>query len=169
VKRSVALAAISVLALGMATRTAAWAAEVSFWTWRQEDKAAYTEMFADFTKLHPDITVRFQSFPDENYPTIVSTALAGGKGGDIIHAHAYGWLEQFVKSGYFLKLDRTLVPALDNMPTDAIASSSYRGDGQIYSVPFASQTLGLLPRRCSPRPVCSHRRPGTSSRRSARR
>ena len=143
-KRSVALAAISVLALGMATRTAAWAAEVSFWTWRQEDKAAYTEMFADFTKLHPDITVKFQSFPDENYPTIVSTALAGGKGGDIIHAHAYGWLEQFVKSGYFLKLDRTLVPALDNMPTDAVASSSYRGDGQIYSVPFASQTLGLF-------------------------
>lgn len=37
--------------------TTAWATEVSFWTWRQEDKAAYTEMFADFTKLHPDITV----------------------------------------------------------------------------------------------------------------
>ena len=123
---------------------AARASEVTFWTWRQEDKAAYTEMFADFTKLHPDITVKFQSFPDESYPTIVSTALAGHKGGDIIHAHAYGWLEQFVKAGYFLKLSTASVPALADMPADAITSSTFRGDGQPYSVPFASQTLGLF-------------------------
>ena len=24
-----------------------------FWTWRQEDKAAYNELFADFTKANP--------------------------------------------------------------------------------------------------------------------
>jgi raffinose/stachyose/melibiose transport system substrate-binding protein len=96
--------------------TLASATDISFWTWRQEDKAAYRELFADFTKLNPDITVKFESFPDENYPTIVSTALAGGRGGDVIHAHAYGWLEQFAKAGYFLPLDRTSVPSLNNMP-----------------------------------------------------
>lgn len=57
----------------------AHATEISFWTWRQEDKAAYNEFFADFTKENPDIHVKFESFPDEIYPTIVSTALAAGK------------------------------------------------------------------------------------------
>ncbi len=75
-----------------------------------------------------------------NYPTIVSTALAGGKGGDVIHTHAYGWLEQFVKSGYFVKQDSSNMPSLANMSADALLAGTYRGDGQVYSLPFASQT-----------------------------
>jgi raffinose/stachyose/melibiose transport system substrate-binding protein len=135
------LAAVAVW--GLAT-TVAHAAEVSFWTWRQEDKAAYQEMFADFTKLNPDITVKFESFPDENYPTIVSTALAAGHGGDVIHTHAYGWLVPFVKAGYFVPLDPASVPSIANMPADALIAGSYNGDGKLYSLPFASQTLGLF-------------------------
>ena len=78
------------------TASVAHATDLSFWTWRQEDKAAYNELFTEFTKENPDIHVKFESFPDENYPTIVSTALAAGKGGDVIHTHANVWLEQFV-------------------------------------------------------------------------
>lgn len=137
----IALAAATVWSLAA---TVAQAAEVSFWTWRQEDKAAYTEMFADFTKLNPDITVKFESFPDENYPTIVSTALAAGHGGDVIHTHAYGWLVPFVKAGYFVPLDIATVPSIANMPADALIAGSYNGDGKLYSLPFASQTLGLF-------------------------
>jgi raffinose/stachyose/melibiose transport system substrate-binding protein len=121
-----------------------FATDISFWTWRQEDKAAYNELFADFTKKNPDIHVKFESFPDENYPTIVSTALAAGKGGDVIHTHAYGWLEQFVKAGYFVPQDQSNVPSLANMSTDALTSGTYRADGKVYSLPFASQTLGLF-------------------------
>lgn len=121
-----------------------FAADISFWTWRQEDRAAYNELFADFTAKNPDIHVKFESFPDENYPTILSTALAAGKGGDVIHTHAYGWLEQFVKAGYFVPQDETNVPSLANMPADALISGTYRADGKVYSLPFASQTLGLF-------------------------
>ena len=137
----IALAAAAVW--GLAT-SMAQATEISFWTWRQEDKAAYNEMFADFTKLNPDITVKFESFPDENYPTIVSTALAAGHGGDVIHTHAYGWLVPFVKAGYFVPLDIATVPSIANMPADALIAGSYNGDGKLYSLPFASQTLGLF-------------------------
>ncbi|MBY3307956.1 extracellular solute-binding protein [Rhizobium laguerreae] len=121
-----------------------YATDISFWTWRQEDRAAYNELFADFTKKNPDINVKFNSFPDENYPTILSTALAGGKGGDVIHTHAYGWLEQFVKSGYFVRMDSANMPSLANMSADALLSGTYRADSQVYSLPFASQTLGLF-------------------------
>jgi len=47
--------ALAAAALWGFAATAAQAVEVSFWTWRQEDKAAYNELFADFTKANPDI------------------------------------------------------------------------------------------------------------------
>ncbi|MDB5563175.1 MAG: extracellular solute-binding protein family 1 [Hyphomicrobiales bacterium] len=131
------------VAWGLAA-SVAFATDISFWTWRQEDKAAYNELFSDFTKANPDIHVKFESFPDENYPTIVSTALAAGKGGDVIHTHAYGWLEQFVKAGYFVPQEAGNMPSLANMPADALIGGTYRGDGKVYSLPFASQTLGLF-------------------------
>ncbi len=138
-----ALAALAGLSLagGIA---AAQAGEVTFWTWRQEDKAVYTDLFAAFTKANPGITVKFEAFPNENYNTIVTTALAGGKGGDVLHARAYGGLEAMAKSGYYLALDKTNVPELANLPDDANASESLRADGKVYAVSLAGQTLGLI-------------------------
>ncbi len=124
--------------------TAAQAGEITFWTWRQEDKAAYSELFADFTRAHPGITVKFEAFATENYATILSTALAAGRGGDVLHTRAYGGLETFAKAGYFLPLDPTAVPELANLPADALASETLRADGKVYSLSFASQTLGLF-------------------------
>ena len=135
------LAAAAAWGLGASV---AQAGDITFWTWRQEDKAAYTELFDDFTKLNPDIHVKFEAFAVENYQTIVSTALAGGKGGDVIHTRAYGGLEQFAKSGYLLPLDQQTVPELANLPKDALASETLRSDGKVYSLSFASQTLGRV-------------------------
>ncbi len=72
-------------------------------------------------------------------------ALAGGKGADVIHTHAYGWLEQFVKAGYFVQARRRHRADAGEPPgRRARRPLSYRGDGQVYAVPFASQTLGLF-------------------------
>lgn len=122
----------------------AQAGEVTFWTWRQEDRAAYAELFAEFMKANPGITVKFESFAVEQYATVLSTALAAGKGGDVIHTRAYGGLEQFAKAGYLLPLDNANVPELANLPDDAKASLTLRADGKVYSYAFASQTLGLF-------------------------
>ncbi len=135
------LAAMGVL--GLATAQAR-AGDITFWTWRQEDKAAYTDLFNDFTKANPDIHVKFEAFAPENYATIVSTALAGGRGGDVLHTRAYGGLEAFAKSGYLMPLDPAKVPELANLPADALAAETLRSDGRVYSLPFASQTLGIF-------------------------
>lgn len=136
----------ALLALGLAggLAGAAQATEITFWTWRQEDKAVYQGLFAEFTKANPGITVKFESFPNQNYNTIVTTALAGGKGGDVLHARAYGGLEAMAKAGYFLPLDKTNVPELANYPAAAIASESMRSDGKAYAVSLAGQTLGVM-------------------------
>jgi raffinose/stachyose/melibiose transport system substrate-binding protein len=129
--------------LGLATAQAQ-AGDLTFWTWRQEDRAAYTELFADFMKANPGITVKFEAFAVQQYATVLSTALAAGKGGDVIHTRAYGGLEQFAKAGYLVPLSPANVPELANLPDDAKASLTLRADGKIYSYAFASQTLGLF-------------------------
>jgi raffinose/stachyose/melibiose transport system substrate-binding protein len=142
-KRIGRLVLAATAAWGMAF-SAAHAGEVTFWTWRQEDKAAYTELFSDFTKANPDVQVKFEAFPPTNYATILSTALAAGHGGDVLATRAYGGLEQFAKAGYLLALDKANVPELANLPADALASETLRADGKVYSLSFASQTLGIL-------------------------
>lgn len=120
------------------------AENITFWTWRQEDKAAYTKLFAEFTKSHPGIRVLFRAFPPGDYQTIVSTALAGGKGPDVLHTRAYGGLEQLATPGYLLELTPQNDPELANLPASAKSALAVRSTGKIYSFAFSSQTLGIL-------------------------
>ena len=88
--------------------------------------------------------MKFEAFSTETYATTLSTALAAGRGGDVLHTRAYGGLEQFAKAGYLLPLDTASVPELANLPADALASETLRSDGKVYSLSFASQTLGVF-------------------------
>ena len=135
-------ALLAVVACGLGI-SGARAGELTFSTWRQEDRAAYTALFKEFTDQNPGITVRFEAFPNEQYQTILSTALAGGKGADVIHTKPYGGLEQLAKAGYLLPLDDR-VPEVKGFPPSALQALSLRADGHLYSVPFASQTLGVF-------------------------
>lgn len=135
-------AAAGKLALGSAAAQAQ--TELTFWTWRQEDRSQYNELFKAFTAKNPDIKVTFQGYENQSYGTVLSTALAAGKGPDVIHIKPYGGTEQFAKAGYLVPLTRESVPELANFTDAALASTTMRADKQVYAVPFASQTLGLF-------------------------
>ena len=49
--------------------------ELTFWSWRQEDKAFYNEVIKKFQEKEPEISVKFETYAPENYQTILSTAL----------------------------------------------------------------------------------------------
>jgi raffinose/stachyose/melibiose transport system substrate-binding protein len=132
------------LALALAFALPAPAAELTFWSWRQEDRAAYQEIIADFNKLHPDVKIKFEAFEPTTYNTVLSTALVGGKGPDLMQVRAYGGLEAVAKAGYLLPLDKSTVPELDNFSADALAAETLRDDGKVYAVPFATQTVLVL-------------------------
>jgi raffinose/stachyose/melibiose transport system substrate-binding protein len=125
----------------------AQATELTFWTWRQEDRTQYGQLFQDFTRANANIRIRFEAFEPQNYGTVLSTALAAGRGPDVIHIRAYGGTEQFARANYLLPLTREAVPELANFEADALRSVSLRADSQVYAVPFASQTLGLFTNR----------------------
>ncbi len=119
----------------------AQAADLTFWSWRQEDKAAYAEIIADFEAAHPGTTVTFEAFEATSYAAVLSTALAGGGGPDIAQVRAYGAMEAIASPGYLRPIGDGEISALDAFPEAAIQAETVRSDGNLYAVPFASQTL----------------------------
>ncbi|GHA34772.1 sugar ABC transporter substrate-binding protein [Devosia pacifica] len=140
-KTTIRIAAV----LGAATIAApALAQDLTFWSWRQEDRAQYEEFIAAFEEENPDITVTFESFEATNYNTILSTALAGGTGPDLMMVRAYGGLENVASAGYLMPLDEEKIPALAEFPDSALAAETMRSDETLYAVPFASQTMLVI-------------------------
>ncbi len=138
--RKARLAVAATMAAAVLATTPGIAADLTFWSWRQEDRAVYEELIADFRQTNPDINIAFETFEAQNYQTILSTALAGGTGPDIIHVRAYGNLETVAAPGYLRPLTAGEID-LSGFPPLAIAAETMREDGQLYAVPFASQTL----------------------------
>ncbi|MFB9950123.1 extracellular solute-binding protein [Rhizobium puerariae] len=135
----------TIAALGaLATALPAMAQELTFWSWRQEDKAQYEKFIDAFEAKNPGITVKFEAFEATNYNTILSTALAGGSGPDVMFARAYGGLETVASGGYLLPLDKSNVPALASFAPPALAAESMRSNKTTYAVPFASQTMLVI-------------------------
>ena len=128
-----ALAAVLVAAPALAQ-------DLTFWSWRQEDRAAYEQFIETFEAANPGITVNFETFEATNYNTILSTALAGGTGPDVMMVRAYGGLENVASAGYLEPLSTETIPALADFSEASLAAESMRSDGTIYAVPFASQT-----------------------------
>lgn len=135
--------ALGALAGAMLLGAPARAQDLTMWSWRQEDKAAYAKLIAAFRKQHPDINVKFEAFEAANYNTVLSTALAGGTGPDIVQARSYGTLG-VGKPDYLVPLDKTAVPELSNFPDSALAAETMRADGKLYAVPLASQTMLII-------------------------
>ncbi|ARO15472.1 extracellular solute-binding protein [Ketogulonicigenium robustum] len=129
---------------GLSVAAPAFAQDLTFWSWRGEDRAVYEDIIKDFEAANPGITIKFETFEATNYNTILSTALAGNSGPDIIQVRAYGGLETVASAGYLLPLSTENVPALAGFPEAALKAETLRADGVTYAVPFASQTQFIL-------------------------
>ena len=75
--RKVRVAIAGALTVAVLAATPGIAAELTFWSWRQEDKAVYNELIADFNKTNPDTKISFETFEPQNYQTVLSTARRG--------------------------------------------------------------------------------------------
>ena len=117
--------------------------DLTFWSWRTEDVDAYGEFIAEFQEEHPDINVTFTPYQNTEYNTILSTALQGGGGPDIVHLRAYGGLEPLAEAELLTRLDGK-VAALDDFDPEVLLGATNRADGGVYGVPFAVQVVPVL-------------------------
>lgn len=135
--------AMGVIAASMVASVPAFAQDLSFWSWRQEDRAQYEQYIQMFEKDNPDIKINFQAYEPSNYATILSTALAADKGPDLMMVRAYGAFQAVAGPGYLMPLDGK-VDALKDFPKAAVKAETLKSDGHVYAVPFASQTMLVM-------------------------
>ena len=134
--------ALAMLALASG---ASMAVELSFWSWRVEDKAFYDQIAKDY-KAISGVDVKFTAYKNTEYPAVLSAALAAGGGPDIIHARAYGALAALSDADYLVAVNKDNVPNLAPFnETMMVAAMGRRaGDRNTYGVPFATQSLGIF-------------------------
>ena len=91
-RRLIASLTVSAVALSgsvlLAPMSKAADVELTMYSWRVEDKAFYEDVIKSFTASNPGIKITFQSFPSADYQTILMSAMAAGKGPDIVHVRS---------------------------------------------------------------------------------
>ncbi|MFM1906132.1 MAG: hypothetical protein RIT32_928 [Actinomycetota bacterium] len=121
--------------------------KLTFWSWRVEDKAFYEQVISDFRAANPahrNIEITFQAYPNAEYATILSSAMAAGKGPDIVHARAYGALDQLIVPGYLSPIKTREVKGLKSFDKTIVNSMRGFTDKRLFGVPFATQNLGIF-------------------------
>jgi len=135
-------AATTVVLPGVTSASAA--TELTFWSWRTEDKAFYESQIKLFEAKNPGITVKFTPYLNTEYNAIVSTALTAGKGPDIVQLRPYGAMANLMDAGYFLPLTNSSVPALKKLSPGILAAAQGYKDKKQYGLPYAVSALGVM-------------------------
>lgn len=142
VAAAIAVSAIAVPAISALPANAA--SELTFWSWRTEDKAFYEGQIAKFEAKNPGITVKFTPYLNTEYNAIVSTALTAGKGPDIIQMRPYGGMANLSDAGYFLPLTTKDLPALGKLQAGILAGAQGYKDKRQFGFPYAISALGIF-------------------------
>ncbi len=115
--------------------------ELDFSSWRTEDVDVYEAIIAMFEEENPGISVTYSPYKTEEYQTVLAANFKGGTAADVIHLRAYGNFEQFAKPGYLMPLTEDIIPELAKYSAQSLAGSTSITDGNVYGVPYASQSL----------------------------
>ncbi|MFO8065618.1 MAG: extracellular solute-binding protein [Spirochaetia bacterium] len=116
------------------------AVTIDVWSWRTEDVEEYEMFFDTFEENHPNINVEFRAVKNDEYNTVLATALEGDQGPDVMQLRAYGGLQRYTD---FLLPIGDKVEGLSDFSDSSLASATGREDGNVYGVPFANQVLGV--------------------------
>ena len=142
VAAAIAVSAIAVPAISALPASAA--SELTFWSWRTEDKTFYEGQIAKFEAKNPGITIKFTPYLNTEYNAIVSTALTAGKGPDIIQMRPYGAMANLSDAGNFMQLTVKDVPALAKLQAGILAGAQGYQDKKQYGYPYAISAMGIF-------------------------
>lgn len=108
--------------------------ELVMYSWRPEDKDAYTKFIAEFEKQHTNIKVKFKPFKSTEYNTILSNSLTAGTGVDIVQLRPYSGTTSIADAGYLLPIDD--VKGVQEIPK-AYLDAARGSDQKVYGVPLS--------------------------------
>lgn len=120
-----------------------FAQDISMWSWRTEDVAAYNAILSIYQEQNPGVDITFEAFLNTEYNTLVATSLQAGEAADVVQTRSYGGVMPWIDGGYLLPLDGRIA-SLENFSAVALDAVRSRESGQVYGVPFAIQTLQMF-------------------------
>lgn len=138
-----ALAAAAIAVPVMAALPAHAATELTFWSWRPEDRAFYEAQAANF-QASTGISIKFTPYVATEYNATLATALTAGKGPDVMQIRAYGGMANLSDAGNFLPLTTKDVSALARIPAGVLAGAQGYTDKRQFGLPYAKSVLGVM-------------------------
>jgi raffinose/stachyose/melibiose transport system substrate-binding protein len=140
---AVAIAASVIAGPVIASMPAQAATELTFWSWRPEDKVFYEEQAALFQEK-TGISVKFTPYVATEYNALLATALTAGSGPDVMQVRAYGGMSNLSDAGNFLALTTKDVPALAKMSAGTLAAVQGYTSKKQYGLPYATSVIGVM-------------------------
>ena len=144
--RGLVVAVLTVTAItlpGLGALPAQAATELTFWSWRPEDRTFYEAQAANF-QASTGISVKFTPYVATEYNATLATALTAGKGPDVMQIRAYGGMANLSDAGNFLPLTTKDVPALGKIPAGTLAGAQGYSDKHQFGLPYAKSVLGVM-------------------------
>ncbi|MEV6848097.1 sugar ABC transporter substrate-binding protein [Actinoplanes sp. NPDC051411] len=110
------------------------------WTSNEAHVKLFNDIAAEYHTSHPDVTVKFDALPVDNYTTAVTTQIAGGNIPDLAWI-LEGAAPDFVSSGALVPLD----DAIENK-SELVASTTalWQQDGKLLAYPFSTSPFGVF-------------------------
>jgi multiple sugar transport system substrate-binding protein len=102
---------------------------ISYAIWDKNDQASAEKIIAEFGKTHPNVTVKLQITPWDQYWTKLQTVASGGEAPDVFWMNSLN-VRMYAKGGIIAPLDESKVAGLPPSVVDG-----YRYDGKLYGLP----------------------------------
>jgi len=101
--------------------------------WSGAEQKSFQAVLDGFKQTHPNVQVRYSSAGD-NVPTVVGTAVEGGRPPDFATIAQPGLIEEFVQKGAAKPLDFAQDAVTANYSEDLVKQATI--DGKLYSILF---------------------------------
>ncbi len=148
---------VIVLALAVVLGVAFWKFAPSFFAVKEEPNKAITltmyglwesedlikPSIEAYTKLHPNVTIKYELNRSTNFRTKVQTKISNNEGPDIFIIHN-SWLPMFLKPGLVAPMPANLLSYADFTKSfNPIVKETLSAGGQIYALPRGIDGLAL--------------------------
>jgi len=105
-------------------------------SWRTDDVEQMNRLLAEYKKVAPTVTIKFQPTNPPDYNATLRLQLDSNTGPDLMYARSYAAGQELFKAGYFA--DCTDIPGLMQNFTASNLAPWQMEDGKMFAVPFAA-------------------------------
>ncbi|MFN3266326.1 MAG: extracellular solute-binding protein [Deinococcales bacterium] len=116
---------------------------VLYWQYQFASKVNFvSELISEFNRANPDIEVKQETFPYDNFIAKVKSSVGAGQGPDVVNLF-YGWIPDWVAGGYLLPLPQSF----DGKALEASVGPLFKAgkvNNQYWAIPTAVRTLAVF-------------------------